>query len=150
MKIYKSPKKYPKNGIKIFLGGSIEMGACDDWQEELTSELSSLDISILNPRRDDFDITQEQSIHNPYFKKQVEWELQALEDSDVIVMYLDPATKAPISMMELGLFKDKRILVCCPEGFWRKGNIEIVCARYDLTLFHTKQKLFKYCKDILE
>jgi hypothetical protein len=27
-----------------------------------------------------------------------------------------------------------KLLVCCPEGFWRKGNVEIVCARYGVPL----------------
>lgn len=146
MKLYKAPQEYPKDGIKIFLAGSIEMGNCEDWQTQLTHQLEPFDVTILNPRRDDFDVSQEQSIQNDYFREQVEWELQALEDVDIIVMYLDPTTKAPISLMELGLFKDRNIVVCCPDGFWRKGNIEVVCNRYKIPLLHTKGEFIEHCK----
>lgn len=148
--VYKAPEKYPTNGINIFLAGSIEMGTAENWQEEITQELYEYNVNILNPRRDDFDELQEQSIKNDYFREQVEWELNALEDADFIVMYLDPTTKAPISMMELGIFKDKSIIVCCPDGFWRKGNIEVVCRRYGIPLCHTKVGLFRYCKQVIE
>jgi hypothetical protein len=32
--------------------------------------------------------------------------------------------------MEMGLFIDKPIVVYCPEGYFRKGNVDIVCERY--------------------
>lgn len=36
--------------------------------------------------------------------------------------------------MELGLVakSDKRIVVVCEEGFWRKGNVDILCAKYKI------------------
>jgi hypothetical protein len=50
-------------------------------------------------------------------------------------MYFAPATKAPITLLELGLAAGSgKLVVCCPEGFWRKGNVEVVCARYDIPL----------------
>ena len=46
-------------------------------------------------------------------------------------MYFDPKTKSPISLLELGLFaKSGKLVVCCPDGFWKKGNVDIVCQRY--------------------
>jgi hypothetical protein len=27
------------------------------------------------------------------------------------------------------------MLVCCPEGFWRKGNVDIVCEKYNVRVF---------------
>ena len=27
-----------------------------------------------------------------------------------------------------------KVIVCCPEGFWRRGNVEVVCARFGLPL----------------
>ena len=146
VKVYKAPEQYPKDGYKVFLAGSIEMGNCEDWQTQLTRELEEFDVTLLNPRRDDFDVTQEQSKNNPYFREQVEWELYALTEADLIVMYLDPSTKSPISLMELGLFKFKNIIVCCPDGFWRKGNVEIVCEMYGIQLLHNKSDLFEHCK----
>ena len=46
-------------------------------------------------------------------------------------MYLDPATKSPVSLLELGLHaRSGKLIVCCPEGFWRKGNVDIVCQHH--------------------
>jgi hypothetical protein len=48
---------------------------------------------------------------------------------------LAPDTKAPISLLELGLFaRSDRVVVGCPDGFWRRGNVEIVCQRYGCAL----------------
>ena len=57
-------------------------------------------------------------------------------------MYLDPKTKSPISLMELGLQAgSKKLLVVCPDGFWRKGNVEVVCSIYDIPLFNSLDDL---------
>ncbi len=49
----------------------------------------------------------------------------------VIAMYFAPRSRAPITLLELGLHAASgRLLVCCPPGFWRKGNVDIVCQRY--------------------
>lgn len=138
MEIYKAPQKYPKDRkFTIFLGGTIELGNSEDWQSKITQFLSTynFDIRVLNPRRDDFDASQEQSIKNPYFKEQVNWELDGLDVSDLIIMYLQPGTKSPISMMETGLHINtltwnKQMVICAPEGFYRKGNVEIMVDRY--------------------
>ena len=50
-------------------------------------------------------------------------------------MYFSPETKSPITLLELGLFAEKNIIVCCPSGFWRKGNVDIVCTRYGIPRF---------------
>jgi hypothetical protein len=71
-------------------------------------------------------------MNNPQFKEQVEWELEGIEKARKVIMYFDPTTKSPVSLLELGLLaskKDKTIVVC-PTGFWRKGNVDIVCNRY--------------------
>merc|ERR1712038_1735632 len=113
------------------------MGIASDWQQQFTEAFQSSaststrteaiindeqsSLLILNPRREAWDSSWEQSIDNPQFRNQVEWELDALESSDVIVMYLVPDTKSPISLLELGLFaKSGKMICCCPDGFWRK------------------------------
>ena len=65
----------------------------------------------------------------------VEWELDGLERADVIAMWFAPETKAPITLLELGLFaRSGKVVVGCPNGFWRKGNVEVVCARFGCML----------------
>ena len=139
-----------KNGyISVFLGGSIEMGKAEDWQKILIKAFSDKQIIFLNPRRNDWDSTWEQKITNPEFKLQGTWELTALEFSDIIVMYFDPNTKSPISLLELGLHaKSKKLIVFCPEGFWRKGNVDIVCERYGITQVDSVDELIKTLEKI--
>jgi hypothetical protein len=26
-----------------------------------------------------------------------------------------------------------KAIVCCPEGYWRKGNVDVICQRYGIT-----------------
>ena len=149
--VIKPPHSY-KNALSttklsVFLAGSIEMGIASDWQQQFTEAFQSSvststsseatindeqsSLLILNPRREAWDSSWEQSIDNPQFRNQVEWELDALESSDIIVMYLVPDTKSPISLLELGLFaKSGKMICCCPDGFWRKGNVDVVCEKY--------------------
>ncbi|HEX2901441.1 MAG TPA: nucleoside 2-deoxyribosyltransferase domain-containing protein, partial [Bacteroidia bacterium] len=59
-----------------------------------------------------------------------------MERAELIVMYLDPATKSPVSLLELGLHANSgKLVVCCPDGFWRKGNVDITC------LYHGVQQV---------
>jgi hypothetical protein len=75
MEEIKPPTKFRKfrNKIYVSLAGSIEMGKAEDWQQKVSKELSEFDeINILNPRRDDWDNSWEQSINNQKFKEQVD------------------------------------------------------------------------------
>ena len=133
-KVIKAPQNFtPLASPSVFLAGSIEMGKALNWQEIVEEMLGDTDITILNPRRDDWDSSWEQSIDNFQFREQVEWELEAQEKTDIIALYFCPDTKSPITLLELGLFAHTdKLIVCCPEGFWRKGNVDIVCKRYNI------------------
>jgi hypothetical protein len=142
--IFKPPTPLPDTaGVpSVFLAGSIEMGHAEDWQTAITRALDDLDIVILNPRRDAWDASWEQTIRNPNFREQVEWELEAQERATLVAMYFAPATKAPITLLELGLAaRSGKVVVCCPDGFWRKGNVEVVCARYGVGLVESLPEL---------
>jgi len=135
--IVKAPNyDYDNDQYSIFLAGSIDMGKAVNWQERVEKALEVYDdITIYNPRRDDWDANWIQDISNPQFKEQVTWELDHLEKADLIVYYFDPAGAAPITLLELGLHAmNGNILVCCPEGYWRRGNVQIVCERYGIPL----------------
>ncbi len=128
-----SPIQIPPGNQSVFLAGSIEMGQATNWQNIVIEQIDQPQVTILNPRRTAWDASWEQSIQNAKFAEQVNWELDGLERADIIALYLDPATKAPVSMLEFGLHAHSgKLIVCCPEGFWRKGNIDIVCQRYSI------------------
>lgn len=131
-----SISKYPaEDSIGIFLAGSIEMGVAEDWQVKIEKELEEYPVTIYNPRRDSWDNSWIQRETNPEFNKQVNWEMNKLEESDIIFFNFVGDTKSPISLLELGLHANDRVIVCCPDEFWRKGNVEIVCSRYGIPLF---------------
>lgn len=134
-----------KTNTKIFLGGSIEMGKAIDWQRDLIERLKDEMITFLNPRRNDWDSSWTQEITNPQFKEQVDWELNGLENADIIVMVFDPNTMSPISLLELGLHaSSEKMVVICPEGFWRKGNVDIVCEKYNIKQVKNIDELVEY------
>jgi hypothetical protein len=143
-RILKPPAPLPvEPGVpQLFLAGSIEMGRAVLWQQQLEQALADLDILILNPRRDEWDASWEQHIGNAPFREQVEWELAAQEQAGLIAMYFAPGTQSPITLLELGLFAHTgKIVVCCPDGFWRKGNVDIVCQRYAIPTVATLDEL---------
>jgi hypothetical protein len=149
--ICKPPALPGIEGPSIFLAGSIEMGVAIDWQNDLTSALSHLPVTIFNPRRDDWDKTWKQDISNPPFKEHVLWELNHLKKADVIALFFQPDTMSPISLMELGLHaKDGKLVVCCPEGFWRRGNVQVVCEAFGIPLVDTREELKEQVKKRLE
>lgn len=128
-----------KEDTTVFLAGSIEMGKAEDWQAVIPELFKDRDkLTFLNPRRDDWDSSWEQKESNPQFSKQVNWEMDMLDVCDIIFMYFSPETKSPISLLELGLYADShKMIVCCPDEFWRKGNVDIVCSRYNIPVYNT-------------
>lgn len=129
------------NGINVFLAGSIEMGVAENWQDRFANHFKHHNITFLNPRRDEWDSTWEQSIDNIMFRDQVEWELNGLIAADYVVMYFDPNTKSPISLLELGLMaRERKLYVCCPDEFYRRANVEIVCNRFDIPMYSKWEK----------
>lgn len=160
MREVKAPSR-PGLERRVFLAGSIEMGKAEQWQERIVAALSEAeaeakseadadaetgtgagDLVILNPRRDDWDDSWEQRADDPRFSEQVSWELDMLDAADVVVMYFAPGTKSPVSLLEFGLCaRSGKLKVCCPEGFWRRGNVEMVCRRLRIPLFETLDDL---------
>lgn len=133
------------NKPSVFLAGSIENNTAIDWQRDVSKYFELIGYNVFNPRRDDYDITWEQKITNSNFYQQVKWELNALEVADIILMYFDPNTKSPISLLELGLFaRSGKLHVICPEGFWRKGNVDIVCDTYNIPMHESLDKFKKW------
>lgn len=141
MKLFGPPAPVPHTlDWKVCLAGSIEMGAAVNWQDRVVDALMKVEnLAIFNPRRPDWDASWVQSIENQKFREQVEWELKALEEADLIAMHFEPETKSPITLLELGLYaRDHRqMVVHCPEGYWRKGNVDIVCKRYNVKMVKT-------------
>jgi len=143
MPLLYSPHRQNLDGQRVvFLGKAI------DWQASLAQAFLAKhpEIILANPRRLDWNSSWEQSIHHPEFNEQVTWELDHIERADLVIFFFQPDTYSPITLLELG----KRLehpnaatntLVCCPAGFWRKGNVEIVCHRAGVPLLDNLDEL---------
>ncbi|MBF4471664.1 nucleoside 2-deoxyribosyltransferase domain-containing protein [Flavobacterium sp. HJJ] len=145
-KIYRAPEtidNISQDTQTIFLAGSIEMDKAIDWQKKCEEVLSTQYI-VFNPRREKWNSDWEQSITNPQFKEQVDWELNALEKVDIIIMFFANNTKSPISLLEFGLYaQSKKMKVVVEKDFWRKGNIDIVCEKYNIQQYENLEELLQ-------
>lgn len=145
------PHPIQTHQFSVFLAGSIEMGKAIDWQQMIIDNFKEEKVIFYNPRRPDWDNSWKQDIKHPQFYKQVNWELEGQEKADLIVLYFAPNTKSPISLLELGLFaKTGKIVVCCPNGFWRKGNVDIVCERYNIPMVKDLTELVEVIQNKVE
>jgi hypothetical protein len=87
----------------VFLAGSIDMGQAVNWQE-IVSDMyrGSSVVTIYNPRRDDWDSSWEQKLECGYFTEQVNWELDFMDKSDFVFLFISKDSKAPITLLEFG------------------------------------------------
>jgi hypothetical protein len=137
--VIKSPTsiEIDNNFKSCFLAGTIGIdGKSENWQQYVSDKLSDYAINIYNPRREKWEGSLEQNINNIDLKNQINWELDALEKSDFIIMNILGDSKSPITLLELGMFiKSGKLLVSCPKEFYRYGNIQVMCYRYNVPLF---------------
>ncbi len=153
--VYKPPgpiNNRDRSLVSVFLGGTIDMGSSADWQTQFAYDLAekalpkNQSFTLFNPRRDNWDASWEQNIENPQFYQQVDWEMNALANADWIVMHLEQGSASPISLLEIGLYAHagSKLLVHCPEGFYRKGNVDIVCAKNDIRQFGSLNEIVDF------
>ena len=123
----------------IFLAGTIDMGNSENWQKKFIETLENIndgtDWVIFNPRRDEgFGSNQEE------FDYQVNWELDHLEESGMIVMNILGNSKSPITLLELGLYaRSGKLAVICEPDFYRYGNVRVVCEKYHIHLYNSME-----------
>jgi hypothetical protein len=65
----------------------------------------------------------------------VEWELKYIQEANLHFVNFEKNTMSPITLMELGIIlcsDSLEIIVVCPDGFWRKGNVDVTCEYFGL------------------
>ncbi len=139
--IIRPPKPLPKEGVIIFLAGSIDMGSAVDWQKGIEKYCEKLGYIVANPRRPKWDTTTNPIASNPLFNEQVNWELGAIDRANIVFFYFAANSKAPITLLELGyvIGSGKKAIICCDPKYERIGNVEIMCKLYyyEEISFHT-------------
>ena len=119
---------------KIFLAGTIDMGNSRDWQKEIFERFAEMDgrYILFNPRQEHWDATRPGEMDY-----QVRWELDHLEESDIIIMYILGTSKSPISLLEMGLHaRSGKMTVICEKDFYRYDNVCITCDYYNVPLYN--------------
>ncbi|KAJ5093560.1 hypothetical protein N7456_009421 [Penicillium angulare] len=141
-----APSNEPPRGIKsIFLAGSTNRVANYDWREVLSAALSDLPVTIYNPNRADWDSSWREEVSFVPYREQVEWELEKQDIADFVIIYFHPATQASVSLLEFGLCARTpgKAIVVCPEGYWKRGNVQIVCGKYGIEMMESFDELRK-------
>ncbi|CAL3971122.1 unnamed protein product [Diplocarpon coronariae] len=127
-----APHSYIVDRPTIFLSGSIDAPPAT-WQAALTAALGHLPITILNPHRADWDASWREDGDSARFREQVTWELDAIEAAHVVAVCFRPGSPAPVTLLELGLCaRGKKVAVACPEGYEKRGNVQVVCRRFGI------------------
>ncbi|TQV90692.1 hypothetical protein V2A60_006903 [Cordyceps javanica] len=139
-----APSQEPPRGLRsVFFAGTTSRVDSADWREILAALLSTQPITIYNPYRPDWDCTWREDVDFAPYREQVEWELEKQDKADMVVVYFHPATQAPISLLELGLNAQTpgKVIVLCPEGYWKRGNVQIVCRRFGIEMVESVEEL---------
>ena len=97
MNYIECPTKLQPNHINtIFLGGSISNAGL--WQSKMVKLLDNTDLTVVNPRRANFDINNKQMTID-----QIEWEFEHLRKCEAILFWFSYETVAPITLFEYGV-----------------------------------------------
>jgi Nucleoside 2-deoxyribosyltransferase like len=131
----------------VFLAGSIDKKSAVDWHTKIALALETENILLLNPTRFSWDSSWKLSADDPQFNEQVSWELKSMEIADLVIVNFLPESQSPISLLEFGLYaKSGKTIICCPEGFWKKGNVDVVCRRYQVEQTNNLEELIASIK----
>jgi len=131
----------------IFLAGTT---VPPDWRNAVIDSLSDHSITIFNPLRLDWASSWIEDESCEPFREQIEWELDMQGRSDVVVIYFRDDTEAPISLLELGLCaRSGKALVVCHPKYRKRGNVQIICRRYDIKMLDSLDGLAEAVMDKL-
>jgi Nucleoside 2-deoxyribosyltransferase like len=124
----------------LFLAGGVSN--CSDWQKEVVSRISDLDVIVFNPRRISFDTT-----NSEVEKEQILWEFEMLHKASYISFYFCEETVCPITLYELGTWSrsNKELIIAMDENYSRRRDVEIQISliRPELKIFYGLNELIK-------
>lgn len=128
VRVVTCPEVLPKDLIwSIFLAGGIT--GCPDWQQEFINlckekadrYLPNKGICLVNPRRDNFDVT------DPGMSaQQIEWEYDHLRKCDIVIFWFPKETLCPITLFELGSALERNpfgTLIGCHPEYQRRFDV---------------------------
>ena len=123
----------------VFLAGGIT--SCPDWQSDMVKKLSDTNLTLLNPRRTTFDIT------DPVQSElQIAWEHAHLKKAMAILFWFPKETLCPITLYELGYWaadRHKRLFVGTDPEYQRKIDVvtQLRLERPGIQVVHSLDEL---------
>jgi len=144
------PKTYVRS---LFLAGGIS--GCDDWQKKAADSLKDLPITIINPRREGFNVNNMLNSVD-----QIKWEHKYLWESTHVMFWFPDATLCPITLFELGkclmLHKmnegAETLYIGCAPDYKRVFDVEIqsMLMGYHRPIFKDLDSLLTFIKTELQ
>lgn len=124
----------PTSGIKIFLAGSIDQPARNNWRELAIAHIQTSwfsasnnqdSITIYSPRRSDNEWTVDME------NEQAAWDMSMLSMVDYVILHLTGTTISPVSLLELGLFaRNPNLYLSIDDSYMRKHVVELYYTYY--------------------
>jgi len=138
MRYIEAPDIYQSEGKSLFIAWGISN--CPDWQKEYINYFKDTSLTLLNPRRNNFDI-DDKSVEI----EQITWEHEHLEKADIISFWFWKETICPIVLFELWKYANsaKNICVGVHPEYQRKSDVEI-----QLWLIRPEIKVVSNLKDL--
>lgn len=121
----------------IFMAGGISN--CENWRAELVELLRHTGVTLYNPRRENFDMSDPSAAY-----EQIKWEYTRMKVSDEILFWFPCETLCPITLYELGRHSyEKKIYVGMHPAYQRRQDVEIQMslARPSLRIVYNLQDL---------
>lgn len=115
-----APADYHGPLPSIFLAGGIS--GCELWQPRMVEMLASLEVALLNPRRDNY------PWHDPAAAEaQIRWEFEHLARVTAGLFWFPPQTLCPIALYELGRWSagHRPMFVGVHPDYQRRLDVEI-------------------------
>jgi len=115
-----SPTEFEGQGPALFLAGGIT--GCPDWQQEMRVRLHDSGWTLLNPRRAQFPIGDQDAA-----VEQITWEHRHLRKAAAILFWFPCETICPIVLYELGAWSmtSKPLFVGMHPDYSRRRDVEI-------------------------
>ncbi len=139
-------KGYFDNTVSVFLAGGIS-NTKKEWQLDVIKELEKLDelklgtLIVYNPRR--FTETSKTKELGKDINNIIKWDIDAMDNSNIISVYFTNDTGQSSSLFELGMYLAKAIQI-----FGNRSYLHL-CVSIEEGYSHSK-KLIAYLKYILK
>lgn len=120
MNVFTAPEESTGAAPSLFLAGGISN--CGDWQKQMIGLLADTHLTLLNPRREQFDVND-----LAVAEAQIVWEYSHLRKATAVLFWFPPETLCPITLFELGGAVERKapLFVGCDPSYARRDDVRV-------------------------